>query len=39
MPENVLVGEDAKAVAEFLAAYSGLKAVKAPSVPITLSTK
>jgi mono/diheme cytochrome c family protein len=30
MPENVVVGDDAKAVAEFLAKYSGLQA---PSVP------
>src|SRR5271168_5013427 len=39
MPENVVVGDDAQAVAHFLAQYSGLKAKSAPSVPITLSTK
>ena len=39
MPENVVVGEQAQAVASFLAQYSGRKAVTAPSVNITLSTK
>jgi len=39
MPENILVGEDAKAVASFLAAYSGLQAQKVPTTNITLSTK
>lgn len=39
MPENVVLGGDAKAVAAFLARYSGLKAQKTPSVPITLSAK
>ena len=39
MPENVVVGEDAQAVAQFLAKYSGLKAEKVPSTDITLSTK
>jgi mono/diheme cytochrome c family protein len=39
MPENIVVGEDAQAVANFLAAYSGRKAQKVPSVNITLSTK
>ena len=39
MPENILVGEEAQAVAKFLAQYSGLKAEKVPSVSITLSTK
>jgi mono/diheme cytochrome c family protein len=39
MPENIVVGDDAKAVASFLAAYSGSQAQKAPSTPITLSTK
>jgi mono/diheme cytochrome c family protein len=39
MPENVLVGEDAKDVAAFLAKYSGLKAENTPSTNITLSTK
>jgi mono/diheme cytochrome c family protein len=32
MPENIVVGKDAQAVAEFLAKYSGLKA-KAPGTP------
>ncbi len=39
MPENVVVGGDAQAVAEFLAKYSGLQAQKVPSTNITLSTK
>ncbi len=39
MPENVVVGEDAKEVAQFLAKYSGLQAQKVPSTSITLSTK
>jgi mono/diheme cytochrome c family protein len=39
MPENVVVGENAQAVAAFLAQYSGLQAQKVPSVNITLSTK
>jgi mono/diheme cytochrome c family protein len=39
MPENVVVGENAKAVAEFLAKYSGLQAEKVPHTEITLSTK
>jgi len=39
MPENVVVGQQAQDVAEFLAHYSGLKAVHAPSTNITLSTK
>jgi len=39
MPENVVVGENAQAVAEFLAKYSGLQAEKVPSTNITLSTK
>jgi cytochrome c551 len=39
MPENIVVGEDAKAVAAFLAAYSGRQAQKVPSTNITLSTK
>jgi mono/diheme cytochrome c family protein len=39
MPENIVLGEDATAVASFLAQYSGLKAQKVPSVNITLSTK
>ncbi len=39
MPENIVVGPNAQSVAEFLAAYSGLKAQKVPSTNITLSTK
>ena len=30
MPQNIVLGDDAKAVAEFLAKYSGLKAEKVP---------
>lgn len=39
MPENVLVGEQAQAVAAFLAKYSGLHEEKEPTTSITLSTK
>lgn len=39
MPENVVVGGDAQAVAEFLAAYSGRQAQSVPTTNITLSTK
>jgi mono/diheme cytochrome c family protein len=39
MPENIVVGEQAEAVARFLAAYSGKQAPKVPSVNITLSAK
>jgi mono/diheme cytochrome c family protein len=39
MPENVLVGEQAQAVAAFLAKYSGLEAEKEPTTNIELSTK
>jgi len=39
MPENIVLGEDATAVASFLAQYSGLQAQKVPSVNIKLSTK
>jgi mono/diheme cytochrome c family protein len=39
MPENIVLGDDAQAVASFLAEYSGLQRQKVPSVPITLSTK
>ena len=39
MPENVVVGDDAQAVANFLAQYSGLKAAKVPAVNIELSSK
>jgi mono/diheme cytochrome c family protein len=39
MPENIVVGEDAEAVAQFLAAYSGKQAQHVPATNITLSTK
>jgi cytochrome c551 len=39
MPENIVVGEEAKQVAGFLAKYSGLQTQKVPSTNITLSTK
>jgi mono/diheme cytochrome c family protein len=39
MPQNIVVGNDAQAVAGFLAAYSGHQAKKVPTVNITLSTK
>jgi mono/diheme cytochrome c family protein len=39
MPENIVVGPDAQAVAAFLTAYSGRDAQKVPSTQITLSTK
>ncbi len=39
MPENVVLGTEAREVARFLAKYSGLKAPKTPSVEIQLSTK
>ena len=39
MPENIVVGSQARAVAEFLAAYSGRQAQKVPSTSIKLSTK
>jgi mono/diheme cytochrome c family protein len=39
MPENIVVGSDAQAVAAFLAKYSGVQAQKVPSTSITLSTK
>jgi len=35
MPQNIVLGDDAQAVAEFLAKYSGLKAEKVPTVEIT----
>ena len=38
MPENIVVGEEATQLAEFLAKYSGLKAQKVPSVNITLES-
>ena len=39
MPENIVVGAQAEAVARFLAQYSGSQAQKVPSTSITLSTK
>ena len=39
MPENIVLGGDAKSIAEFLAKYSGSQAQQAPQTPITLSTK
>ncbi|MEA2313675.1 MAG: hypothetical protein QOI03_367 [Solirubrobacteraceae bacterium] len=37
MPENIVVGPDAQAIAEFLANYSGRQAQKVPTVNISLS--
>jgi mono/diheme cytochrome c family protein len=39
MPQNVVVGPEAEAVAKFLSRYSGLQAKPTPSVNINLSTK
>lgn len=39
MPQNIVVGGEAQAVAAFLAAYSGRQAQKVPATNITLSTK
>ncbi|HEY4895103.1 MAG TPA: cytochrome c [Solirubrobacteraceae bacterium] len=39
MPQNIVVGSDAQAVAAFLAAYSGRQVQKVPATNITLSTK
>ena len=39
MPENIVLGDDARDVAAFLAEYSGRQAQHVPSVNITLSTK
>ena len=39
MPENVVVGDNAQEVANFLAQYSGLKAPATVSVPIELPAK
>jgi mono/diheme cytochrome c family protein len=39
MPQNIVVGEDAKAIASFLSHYSGHSGQKVPSTNITLSTK
>ncbi|HEY5044903.1 MAG TPA: c-type cytochrome [Solirubrobacteraceae bacterium] len=39
MPENIVLGTEAREVASFLAKYSGLQAQTVPSTNITLSTK
>jgi mono/diheme cytochrome c family protein len=39
MPENLVVGDDAQDIANFLAAYSGRQAQDVPVVNIKLSTK
>jgi mono/diheme cytochrome c family protein len=39
MPENIVLGTEAREVAKFLAKYSGLQAEKVPTTNITLSTK
>jgi mono/diheme cytochrome c family protein len=39
MPENIVVGPDAQAIASFLEKYSGRQAQKVPATNITLSTK
>jgi mono/diheme cytochrome c family protein len=39
MPENIVVGDDAKSIASFLSHYSGSQSQSVPSTPITLSTK
>jgi mono/diheme cytochrome c family protein len=39
MPENIVLGGDAKSIAQFLATYSGTQAQQAPQTPIQLSTK
>ncbi len=39
MPENIVLGDDAQAVASFLAQYSGLQRKGVPTVNITLSIK
>src|SRR5271167_2794820 len=39
MPENIVLGDDAQAVASFLAQYSGSRRKNVPTVNITLSTK
>jgi mono/diheme cytochrome c family protein len=39
MPENIVVGDQAQAIASFLAQYSGRQAQKVPSTNISLSTK
>jgi len=39
MPENIVLGDDAREVAAFLAHYSGSQSQSVPSTNITLSTK
>jgi len=39
MPQNIVVGQEAQQVAEFLAKYSGLQRQSVPSTNITLSEK
>jgi mono/diheme cytochrome c family protein len=39
MPENIVLGTEAREVAAFLTKYSGLQAEKVPAVEIQLSTK
>jgi mono/diheme cytochrome c family protein len=39
MPQNIVVGQEAQQVAEFLAHYSGRSAPSVPNVNITQSTK
>jgi mono/diheme cytochrome c family protein len=39
MPENIVLGDDAHDIAEFLAHYSGSQSKSVPSTNITLSTK
>ena len=39
MPENIVLGDDAKAIANFLGKYSGSQKQVAPDTPIKLSTK
>jgi mono/diheme cytochrome c family protein len=39
MPENIVLGDDAKAIAKFLGKYSGSQKQTAPDTPIKLSTK
>jgi mono/diheme cytochrome c family protein len=37
MPQNVVVGQDARDVAQFVSKYAGTKAAKAPGVPVCSS--
>ena len=39
MPENIVLGDEAQEVAEFLTHYSGLQSQHEPTTSITLSTK